>query len=682
MGIEGTKNKTMKYINGNILCLEYDELVPLIIKRDNYHFLKGEGKLTVHGRGGNGSKVLIEYEKTPKKYKDAIVKHYGCPYQYQAKQPVLALIHHDFEAEKFYNDYKLESNLSLPEAYVSKYTHAASWLNAITHLTTNKRALKSHLNISVTAFWELATELIRIKNIHLPTSEKRLKDKIKAYNVPTTVNNVPYPVNYACFIESWRFANGNSKKVKDEVAEALLKTLVGHNHQFDYTVIATKYNQWAIQNQRKTITAGAVKYFHKINFAIVDQERYGKANYYNQNVKQVHRDRASCPLAMIGSDDNVLDLYFKNETYDKATGKKTVNHYYRPVLYVVMDTYNDYPLGYAIGETVTIELIQMAYLNAMHHIKEITGEFYLPHQLQMDRWGLDPKMAGTLATFYNSIGHTTPATAKVAQGKYIERAFGTQWHQTLKEFKSYSGYNITAKNRLSLEAIDGAKKDFPDKADAPIYVQALMNELRKPRLNAYLTAFNAPGRSKERLLTTEKRLQTFGTKRIDKDGKPITNAITTAGLKAKIGGQEIVYDVPEQYYPYQVGKKMQLLYDPYDLTTVLATDGKGLRFVASQYQNMPSALIDFKPGDRTRLNSLLEGKKTMAAVPGIAKENNKAILERAHIDAQSFLQGGSLVKEIRQLAERSVQGYMALPEAIEANEYTEYETVPNIYDRM
>lgn len=671
----------MKYINGNILCLEYAEFVPIIMAKPAYDQAKLRGNITVHGRGGNGSKVLIEYEKTPKKYKDAIVKHYGCPYQYQAKQPILELIHHDFEAEKFYTTYKLESGLSLPDSYIPKYTNAASWLNAITHLTTDKRALKSHLNISVTAFWDLATSLIRIKNIHLPTSEKRLKDKIKAYNVPTTVNNVQYPVNYACFIESWRFNNDNSKKVKDETADALLKTLVGHNHQFDYTVIATKYNQWAVNNQRKTITAGAVKYFHKINFALVDQERYGKAYNYNQNVKQIHRERVSCPLGFLNSDDNVLDLYFKNETYNDK-GKKITNHYYRPVLYVIMDAFNDYPLGYAIGETVTIELIQMAYLNAMHHIKEITGEFYLPHQIQMDRWGLDPKLEGTLATFYKGIAHTTPATAKVAQGKYIERAFGTQWHQTLKEFKNYSGYNITAKNRLSLEAIDGAKKDFPDKADAPIYVEALMNELRKPRLNAYLTAFNAPGRSKERLLTTEKRLQTFGVKRIDKDKKPITNAITAAGLKATIGGREIVFDVPEQYYPYQVGKKMQLLYDPYDLSTVLATDGKGLRFVASQYQNMPSALIDFKTGDRTRLNSLLEGKKTMAAVPGIAKENNKAILERAHIDAQSFLQGGSLVKEIRQLAERSVQGFMALPEAQEVNEYTEYETVPNIYDRM
>lgn len=109
----------MEYINGKTLCLEYDELVPVIVSSlDSYKKLRGRGQISVwvvfqdgtaikDGVGGNGRKVLIEFESMPPKYKQAVRKHYGDPYAYASKQPILNSLQWDFEAEKYYRDYIL-----------------------------------------------------------------------------------------------------------------------------------------------------------------------------------------------------------------------------------------------------------------------------------------------------------------------------------------------------------------------------------------------------------------------------------------------------------------------------------------------------------------------------------------------------------------------------------------------
>ena len=47
---------------------------------------------------------------------------------------------------------------------------------------------------------------------------------------------------------------------------------------------------------------------------------------------------------------------------------------------IVIDPFNYYPVGYAIGTHETPQLIQQAILNAMEHTKELFGEYYKPYQ--------------------------------------------------------------------------------------------------------------------------------------------------------------------------------------------------------------------------------------------------------------------------------------------------------------
>ena len=391
----------MKYNDNKQLCLEFDEFVPAIMSKPAYDQAKRRGTITVFGRGGNGSIVLIDYETLPYKQKEAVKEKYGDPYVYYTKQPLLDYVkaNFDHEAEQFYNDYTLPNGLNLPEDYVAKYAKAVTWLRSIDHFTTDKKALKTLLNISITAFWVMAGELIRAKDVALPINERRLMEKLKQFKR----EGLP------CMIETWRFGNNYSKKVNDEVAEALLLKLIAHPHKHDDTVIAANYNKWATKNGKQVITPAAVGVWRRKSALTTTLTRDGAGINYNKFSKRAMRERPSAPLLLINSDDNILDLFFKDGKSD----------FYRPAGYFIVDGYNDYILGYALGKTVTIELVKQAYLNAIHHVMEVTGECYLWHQIQTDRWSIDPQLKGELATFFSNQAHYTQQRLKYRKASIL-----------------------------------------------------------------------------------------------------------------------------------------------------------------------------------------------------------------------------------------------------------------------
>ncbi|WAC40550.1 hypothetical protein [Pedobacter sp. SL55] len=646
----------MRFNQNNTLCLEYNEFTQ-IVPKGTYDSLKARGSIKVHGRGGYGVGVLIEYDTLPKRYQDEVKKVFGDPYQYITTQPIKDLLIEDLKAEQFYRDYSLPNGLKLPDQdfdvkgkpvtnYVKEYAIAASWLNNIINLTENKKALKDQLNISVAVFWERIMMILKADGVRLPASERRLKDAIKRYK-----SN-----GYEALIEVFRFGNTNSRKVNSETAEALLLELLAHDHQHDYTRVANAYNEWATANNHEQITDRAVSYWAAKYKHLITEKREGKAKNYNRFNKQILRSRPSAPLLLINSDDNVLDLYFVEEKVNKKTGYAQKNYYYRPVMYVVMDAFNDYILGYAIGETVTIELVKEAYRNAENHVKQLLNGYYLPHQIQTDRWGLSK--GGELEQFYQSMATYTPATAKVAQGKYIERAFGVNWHQTLKSFINYAGQNITAKERLSPEAIERNRSNFPPKEKAPEQIALFIEMLRKlpnqktgvSRQEEWLNSINE--KSKARAISAEKHLQIFGVLHKPRNGGK--NRLLPAGLE--LMDRRFVYDIPAFYFPEHVNKAVNVIYDPYDMSQVLVTDGKGLRFVAHEYERSPSCIADHTKETRQLWHQRIEEKKIIAAVPAKEAEKRRTLLERAAIDAESLLQGSVLIKQIRHTAEKAITG--------------------------
>lgn len=628
----------MVYIESS-LCLEYNELVPMVMSKDSYRHHKENNNITCHGSGGNGRKVYVSFNSLPSKFKESVKNYYGCPYNYASRQPILQALQIDTEAENFYQNYTLPNGLKLPSSnynidgkeqinYVKRYSDAANWLNMLIRLTEDKATLKRELNITVGKFWEASIALMKTKKISLPYSYKRLKEKIKGYQAE----------GYEYLIEKHKFGNDYSKKIVGEVAEALLKELLTLRNKHADTTIALEYNKWAVNNNLKTITPEAVGYWRKKwhNELILEREGMGKT--YTKLSKQGKRKRPSAPLLLINSDDNVLDVYFK------APG----NDWYRPMVYVVIDTFNDYILGYAVGDSITKELIKEAYRNANRHVMQLTGASYCWQQLQTDRWALDAKQTTEIGQFYKSMAISTPAGLKNSQTKYIERSFGTVWHEVLKKAfpSNYSGHNLTAKQKLNPDTLKPAY--FPDITECNSQIAAFIEAMRQTkrknceatRQQEWIEAFWNSEKSQKRLLTEEMRLQIFGKRHTH------LNTIESSGLTPTLLGKTRVYELSQDTLFKHVGKKVQVIYDEEDLSTVLVTDGKGLRFLVNEYRLLPSAIADYEPGDRERINNLLDEKKTLLPQIQDLIESRKSVLERAKIDAESRIQAGVLQKEI------------------------------------
>jgi len=659
----------MQYL-GDILCLEYDELVhkDIIDKPDTYNKLRQRGRITVHGVGGNGRKVLIEYESLPEKYKGMVQDVFGDPYQYASKQPILDALIWDDEAYSFYSKYVLPNGSCLPCKdtdlkgksqinYVERYTWNATWLNMLGRMTADKSTLKKELGIKVMDFWRICGQLIHAKNICLPATRKHLQKKIDDYKAIRCDHGSH--AAYEFLIEKHKFGNDHSKKVADKVAESFLKDLLSKNH--DDVIVQMAYNQWAKETGRNILTTSqAVHYRRKQWQSELLLERKGIDAVNSALSKKIKGNRPSAPLLLINSDDNVLDTYFRNDKVGKD-GKLRNNPWYRPVLYVVMDAFNDYPLGYAWGDSVTIELIKEAYRNAQRYVANLTGNSYGWQQLQTDRWSLDNKQQNELGSFYRSMSTSTPAALKNANSKYIERAFGITWHKLLKlMFKdNYSGHNLTAKTKTNRD--HQKVSNFPDISEAPRMIEEFIWAYRsvknqktgKTRHEEWLEAFKASTKAKKKLWSDAERLQIFGKIHRPKNGS--YNRITPEGVKAQINGHVVQYEVSQQDIYQQNNAAVQIYYDETDLSKVLVTDGKGYRRVLQEWDAVPRALADYQPNDKERIKKLQEEKKTLLPMIQGNIEERKAILERAQIDAESRLQAGVMVKQLNHDDTRLVQ---------------------------
>lgn len=626
----------MKYLN-NILYLEHKEATDCGIPKRTMDKWSDPLKVVDPEKK---SKRLIEFEGLKHRYKILVHAKFGDPYQYVAKAPVKSLLKEDLEAHKFYSDHRFGNDEGLPPQYVPRYAMAASWLNMLRTVMADKKLLKRTLNVTLDQFWGIVEDIISSEDIALPRSYKRLRAKMEEYAKE----------GYSCLID-WRFGNRNASKVTDEISEALLFEMIAHPNQHDDATIASQYNAWAVSNDHKDITHGTVANYRLKHEYLLMQEREGGKNWLNTYGKVITRSRPSAPLLLINSDDNVLDLFFI-DTDKSGQGK----YYTRLTGIFVIDAYNDYLLGYAIGREVSTGLVRAAYLDAMHHIRQLTGEYYLPHQIQTDRWALKE-----LTPFYESLGNFFPASAKVARAKYIERFFGDPWHKELKFFNNYSGHNISAKTRgVNDESLELRKKDFPTLEEAPQVIAEFVNRLRSQankegitRQQQWLTAFNSSDKSRERQINDELMLLKTGIRHMNSQGG--VNQITNRGITFQLSNRRYTYDIPDHQYLQNVGKYVHIIYDPYDLSRILVTDDHTTRFICQANMPVPSALADFREGDRHRLNEIFAQKYDHVEQIGNAKAKRQAILKQAKIDAESMLQAGVLVKEIKQAAEAAYQ---------------------------
>jgi len=585
---------------------------------------------------------IIPYESLTQKYKTAINNHFGNPYEFAGANQLKKHITSDYAAIQYLTQFRFNDGKALSEQLLKDYSTACNILNFLSK--SDKKAVKQIGFSDKNVFFEAVILLIKNEGVDLPTSYRRLMEAMREYEA-----------NGAASVISKRLGNQNRTKVKDEVSLALLKKLIEHPNKLGDYFIAGKYNEWAKQNERELISKSTVgNYRREYEFELL-AGRSGEAVYRDKYDKVVHRKRASAPLLLINSDDNVLDLYYIRDKENKK-GHAIADYYHRYALYVVTDAYNDYPLGYAVGNTVTIELVKQAYRNAINHVKELTGENYLWHQIQTDRWGINPNLDSELARYFSDQTHFTPSKFKNSRNRPIEQSFSHKWHGILQVYKNYAGHNVTAKNKVNREAIELNKRDFPTIEQAPAQIADFIERVRRTvdertgfsKQERWIEGWNAIEEIKKRTLIVEEKLRLFG-KRNER-----TSRITNRGVELQVNSTKFIYDVPEADYIKFVGTTGNVIYDPSDMNQVLFTADEGrIRILCAANQFMPSALADFEEGDRHLLNVKLDEKKRINQGMINEREKRNELIEREMIDVESLLQAGVLSKEINHKAQIS-----------------------------
>jgi hypothetical protein len=592
-------------------------------------------------------KVLIGYDQLSQANKDMIIKAFGDPYKFVAMQPVRKLIKYDAKAEAFFLDYSYGENKKLSREHVDKYTTAANVLNMLREATTDKKELKKLLKLSIDDFYLTVIEIIKQDDIDLPSNYRKLLARRKEYDAEGYVSLI-----------SAKFGNKNSAKVSDEVSEAALLELIAHPNQYDDVFICYSYNKWAKEKGYKTITPATVGLHRRTKMAQVVEEREGRDSLNNYVLTNVRGQRPSMPLLLSEVDDNVLDLLYNNP--DNPKGE------YRYVCMFVKDSFNDYVTGYAYDIRGTLDkgqtnmLIKAAWINSMYYIRSITGAWYLPHEIKSDRWGMK-----TLRPFYESIAHYTVGEFGGKNNRYIEGSFGSAHHKRALKLGSnnYSGNNISAKNRgVNQDFVKANKNERPmigpeahRQIEERIHLMRHMPQLTrkaeaKPsKHEEWIMAWdNAPVERKIRI-NDEQFLHKFGIEHMPKNGS--LPRLTNRGLDVQINKQRYAF-VIEGGTPIDfLGKQVTVLYDPFDMSRVLITDHEQVRMIGREPRLSPRAVSDGHTNSRTYLNAILEEKKEQVSMLGERKEKRKALVHAAGFDADTMLQAGVMVKELRQEAE-------------------------------
>jgi hypothetical protein len=638
----------MKLINQK-LYITYQEMVDCGVSENTLKKAKNRqsSSWTFINDPDDKRKVLIEYEGLKDEYKKRIEIRFGNPHEHVAKQPIRDLVKWDNKAEEFYLGYKYESGdvmQPLPIAHVKKYTAASSFLNMLKEVTEDKKALKDKLGLPVEKFYFNCLEIIEQDNIDLPTSYRRLLAKRKEYDT----------AGYECLI-SKKFGNQQAAKVNDEVSKASLLERIADPRQFDDVFVAMDYNIWANKNGYKEITSATVGVKRRSNNQDLVMTREGNAALKNKYLIQAKGFRPTAPLYLVENDDNVLDLLFNDPENPRAEK--------RYVAMVISDGFNDYPLGkaYAVAGTLnegsSIQLIKAAYVDAMYHIRSITGAWYLPHETKSDKWGLK-----SLEPFYRSMGNymITPVGSK--NRGYIEQSFGTpHWKRCLKiGANNYSGNNISAKYRgVNTEWLASNKKERRLIGDeATEQIEGFFHRLRHlPQSNGvskhsqWLEAFTNLPAEKKREISDEQFLLKFGIEHNPGVGK--VNRISNRGVEPQIAGVRYSYNLDGNWRLHE-GKAVKIIYDPYDMSRVLVTDYDKVRMMAYEPNLSARALADSYTNGRTFLNAVLQEKQDTVELIAEKNERRKKVLVEAGYDFEAVLQGGNMRKEVKQYAEQKM----------------------------
>lgn len=570
-------------------------------------------------------KVLIGYEELKDKYKLLVTRRFGNPYEYIALEPLRSLIKRDLKALDYFENYRLPDGRHLPMKpvnYVQLYTRHAELFNMISYVIDNKKVLKKDLCLSMDTFWATIPTIIRTDQYdYLPQTTDNIKKRWRIYATG----------GYETLISA-KFGNQNTAKLKTQEHIDLLLRLIKTHQNLEDTIVCRYFNMAAGElGWNFEISPQTVGLYRKQNDIIVASERKGKAQFMHRLRVAVQRSKPKNAGVLFEYDGWAVELLFQHT--DKS-GKTSYNN--RLELMTVYDPFNDYIVGYSIGQENTAT-IKAAIKNSVDNIHRLTGRYFLLNELLTDNWG-----RGTLTEFYNRVAviHRYASVGN-AKDKTIEPFFNRLNDEEFRAQPNTTGHNLTSRkeNQPNMDWLSKHKKDLPTLDQGYFQIQQLVERHRAKREQEWLNSFHeliASGRLHEIDRVTYLRI--FGLTSEE------TNTLVNTGIRKQINGIVYHFNTLDLTFRSLTHTRWSIVYDPADLTTVLAINEDGTHQFLLEQNLRPSQAISERTESENHYANRISGfnkhmeKHIIDSISGI-DERTQALIEQTSLKTMLIVDG-------------------------------------------
>lgn len=638
--------KHMRIVNGK-LYIEFGEMVEAGVCAETMKKAKARGSSCWQfiNDPKDARRVLIGWEQLSPNYKKMVEVRYGNPWDYVAKEPILASVVADWKAEEYYRQYRYEVaspipgevlEKALPAGVVTKYTRGAAWLAWVNKVLGNKDAAKKEYGLPVLELLEHASALIGMEKerskmeglvslevlpADFPGSYQRLKEKASRYanlgyevliapeygnktaakigkvasvaGVPALIGadrqGVMLPENGENSTEIAPIIAGKGGGFDPELYRkqmAVIRSLCAKHQNFDAAQVTEIGNTLFEANGWAKLSISTVRKIIAENKPLLTPGRRGTRTYRSEVARQVKRHVTPIPMVYWTLDGWTVEL-----TYQER-GPKGVQ-YKRMVVVAVLDVHTKYPIGYAIGDRETPDLIKLALRNAVEHTRELFGAMYRPVQLQSDRYQLK-----TLTPFYQALSHLyTPAAVGNSKGKVVEPYFKYLNKQYCQKKWNWSGHNVTARkeNQVNAEYSDRIKNTFPDKGGVVKQIEDIIYWERQAKREDYTATWCNLPEERRYMVSEVEWLRAFG--------QPLgirSSKLTGEGLVKQIDGVKYVFDTFDRTFRSHMHLDWMVIGDEaYNgLQKVLAVSVDGAKeYLLEQTRSLPMDLMSSTDAD-------------------------------------------------------------------------------------
>lgn len=579
------------------LCISHAELTDGIMTNDVLMYYCKKDELLRARRACGSTPALYSVERLPEKYRSEVKRRCVDPEAQAKARAFINMIAIDQAAAAYYEQVSIDGARGLGREKRMQYTNSASILNTCRDMlltaASEQRKVGKSRRVKMSEFWAAVAEhLPRVADIYphsLPENPRVLQRKYQAYYK----DGAPH---YEVLI-SGKFCNKNATKVATAEQVALITKFIGYHTNPDCQEVADYYNTVCKALGWKPIDRRTVWNWAQRYGWAVDAGRYGGKAFMSTRAMQVKRFAPTAPMLYWTLDGWTVELYYKKRTEGKRGGRTTYCN--RLTVVVVLDTYNKYPIGYAVGPQESPELIKAALRNAVNHTAELYGQRLRPVQIQSDNYQIK-----IMLPTYGVAEYVTPAQVGNAKAKVIEPYFKHLNHKYAKKCAgNWSGYGITSckESQPNLEWLNAHKGQIPEESEVRKQIDWIIDSERAAKREEYVAGYGKIPADRLLPMSAESYLLIFGQETGYK------NVLEGSGLNVRLLGGRHTYDSFDLEFRKYAHLRWNIKFDPDDMHEVLAVSDEGdIRFLLEEKYVQPMALADRRPGDAEELQRVYD----------------------------------------------------------------------------